>query len=137
FPQLRLGYRLDTSRDRWLRVPDNQLAQHLADMVCDSSHNTQSNQVEDKLDALISDTLLVNITPITLPIQFTLSGKHVIVKAIHAFGDGRFIMHLIAFVMLAALQKSAFDALQALPMNTWIPLGVSSGRRPGRESAFY
>src|SRR5258708_30965464 len=74
FPQFRLGYRLDAHHDRWLRVPGDQLARHLADMVRDGSHSPLPNRPGDTLDALISAAPPENITPFTLPIQVTLTG---------------------------------------------------------------
>src|SRR5712691_1534380 len=54
FPQFRLGYRLDPHRDRWLKVPADQLPQHLAAMVRDDSSSGPDSALVDGLDGLVS-----------------------------------------------------------------------------------
>ncbi|HLY27625.1 MAG TPA: hypothetical protein VKQ72_14870 [Aggregatilineales bacterium] len=124
FPQFRLGYRLDYRNDFWYKVPDGELQEHLKAMV---RHGKAA-----ALDDLMSASLPANIVPISQPLEFTLHGNNLVVKAIHAFGDGRFIMQLIAYILQAVLEPAIFERLPALPAHTGIPLWRVVWQSPGQ-----
>jgi len=122
YPQFRLAYTLDYKANGWRRVSDEQLDQHFESMArCDA---------DGELIDLYTQAIPTNNTPLSLPITFTIHNHHLVVKIHHSFGDGRFAVRLIPYVLLAALDQPAFAALPDLPRNFNLPLWKGVWRKP-------
>lgn len=126
FPQFRLGYRLDSANDRLVRVAESELKTYLAALV----------QVMALDDRPLTDVLAVmmseNITPISQPIAIVMYGPHIAIKFHHSFGDGRFLFHLMATLLLALLKPDDFRQLPDLPAHYALPMWRIVYQSPGQ-----
>ncbi|MEP7288991.1 MAG: hypothetical protein ABI947_24825 [Chloroflexota bacterium] len=114
FPQLRLGYRLDTSKNIWRCVPAAELDTYFASLV------TVHPEPIDLSEALTH--AIRRNPPLPAPIAITLYGNQLIVQMHHSFGDGRFLLQLIFFLILAIFDSAQFEQLPDLPMRFRAPL---------------
>lgn len=115
FPQFRLGYKLDYVRNRWVRVPDDQLESYLASCV---EKRSSSLDVAQKLSEAIS----TNITPFYKPIMFYLEDHHLVIKTHHTLGNGHFFGQMMGYLLLAIADPATFEKLPPLPMNFGMPV---------------
>lgn len=122
YPQFRLAYTLDYKANCWRRVPDESLNRHFESMVRCGPDGT--------LIDLYTEAIPTNNIPLSLPITFTIHHCNLIAKMHHSFGDGRFVVRLIPYLLLAALDRQAFDALPDLPRNFNLPLWKGIWRKP-------
>lgn len=118
FPQLRLGYTLDLERLRWQRAAD--VKTHLASIV----HRSDTSDLESALAQLMQ----VNNTPVSHPITIHIHDRNLIVKMHHSFGDGKFLLQLLAYLLLALADPAQLKALPDLPDHYHIPLRRLVGR---------
>lgn len=123
YPQLRLGYTLDAERNCWRRVPASELDDHLASLV-----KVQSPGI-DVAEAL-SIELRTNNTPFSHPVIIILNGSDLILKMNHCFGDGRFLLKLTLFFLLALCDPDTFDRQPNLPMHFGLPLWRLLAKKP-------
>jgi NRPS condensation-like uncharacterized protein len=105
FPQLRLGYRLQPEKSRWMRVPDAELMGYLAS--CVTSVAAQS------IEALISQMIAVNNEPLSQPLAIVLCDKYFIIRMHHSFGDGRFFYLLNRYLLTALFAENRLSTLPA------------------------
>src|SRR5260370_29332124 len=115
YPQFRLGYTLDYRRDRWLKLGAGALDQHWTTLV-------NEHQREADVATLLSEQLPKNINPLSQPLSIDIYKNTVIFKVHHSFADGRFVMLMLPYILLAALDESAFDALPTLSLGYSLPV---------------
>ncbi len=114
FPQFRLGYRLDYVHSCWRRVPADQLDAYLGGLVGSQSPGAA---LTDTVSALLQE----NITPLEQPVQLILSGNNLLLKIHHSFGDGRLLVQLMQYLLLALVDRAAFERLPDLAPHFGLP----------------
>ncbi|HVO43794.1 MAG TPA: hypothetical protein VMT34_14285 [Aggregatilineales bacterium] len=130
YPQMRLAYSLDYRQIRWRRVPDEQLDAHFRSLI----HRVDT---PGSLTILVAAALSSNNQPLSHPIHFELHGNVVLFKGLHSFGDGRLMARLIPYIILAAVDPGAFEALPPLPVMYSTPLWRAIMRSPARAARMY
>lgn len=113
YPQFRLGYSLDYENVCWVKVPDSELEDYLANCV----HTLENNR---SIEELLSESIQVNNEPLTQPVNIFLAGEYLFFRIHHSFGDGKFFL-LMTQYLLAELQG---ESVEKLPLSNlwWKPI---------------
>src|SRR5713226_10114199 len=114
FAQFRLGYELDYRSGRWHRVERQRLAEYLRSIV--------RSLEGGELELLVSQLVRENNQPLSRPVSIVFWANKLIFRIHHSFGDGRFVMQLVAYILLAMTDPVAFSKLPDLPINFGLPL---------------
>jgi hypothetical protein len=119
FPQLRLGYRLQPEKSRWIRIPNAELSDYLAS--CVTSAATQP------IEPLISQMIAENNTPLSHPMAVVLCDKYLILRLHHSFGDGRFFFLLNRYLLTALLWRLIWRDMRIARQVFWRWIRALSG----------
>ena len=95
FPQLRLGYQLHPAKSRWEHVPDETLADYLAE--CVSCIDSQP------IELVVSNLVCINNDSLPHPINIILCDDYLLIRMHHSFGDGQFLFRLNQYLLTALL----------------------------------
>ena len=102
-PHLRLAYQLQPEKSRWIRVPETELESYLESLV---------RKIDaDDIEALVSEHLEENITPISQPIQIIMANQHLVIRMHHSFGDGMFLFFFNQCLLTALFAQDKLDSL--------------------------